>query len=372
MDVLEREQTGELSNPIAFKFFTRELRAIHIKAADSASGNDEYYLEAPASSNVTDRMGDVINLQAQKQMEKACKRLTIFLNHSYDVPEDIFGTCEGSELKAAHDKKQGDCFDLIVRTRITNPAENTRAMKTWRHVQDGARLGYSIGGQVLEFKYIDEDDDSWFAPIEIMSIDLYEISVVGIPANQRAIIDDVAKGIRKAMNPNDKAAEKAAELKKIEDAKAAQLARGVNFGAGADPSDAEIEAAAAKKAEDEKAAADKAAGDKGLVIKVSADTSEAKTELEKLSVQLKELKATADVLTADVAAKKLEAEGLDKKIAELKDTPLGRRTRAYGANGISGGSTVDPEIRRRPQHEIEAELSMAMSGQTSDPRIRNA
>ncbi len=57
-----------------FKIFTKALKAYTIVVKD-AEGNEqtEHYLEAPASSTVVDRMGDVMAMSAQKKMEAAVK-----------------------------------------------------------------------------------------------------------------------------------------------------------------------------------------------------------------------------------------------------------------------------------------------------------
>ena len=177
-----------------FIFQSGPLKAIKIKEAD---GSDGYYLEAPASSTVVDRTGDAFTLACEKKMEAAAKQMTIWLNHEYKVPEDIFGTCEKSELVAAVDDKQGACFDLIIRVKCH--VENPRVMATWVAVDKGVRLGFSVGGYVPDEGYQYAQTPGGDYIFTITDIDLYEISVVGIPANQRAIIEDVAKGLRKSV-----------------------------------------------------------------------------------------------------------------------------------------------------------------------------
>jgi hypothetical protein len=185
--------------PHDFKFFTDKkfpLKA-YTKVVKNAKGEDEteYYLEAPASSTVIDRMDDVISIKAQKKMEAAVKEMTIWLNHSYEVPEDIFGTCEKSEVVPATDIKQGECFDLIIRVKCY--VANQRVMDTWQAVAAGVKLGFSVGGYIPDGGYeFKETPDGGYVFI-INDFELFEVSVVGIPANQRAIIDDVVKGFRK-------------------------------------------------------------------------------------------------------------------------------------------------------------------------------
>ena len=178
--------------PIKTKFITDKIKAFETK---SASGEPEYHLKGIASSTVVDRQGDRIDSTAQVQMEAQSKGLTMFLNHSYNVPEDIFGTCGDSYLERSIDASQGECVDLIIDVKVNT--ENERAMKTWRAVNKGTSLGFSIGAEIVDYGF--EGDT-----LVISGVNLYEISCVGIPANQRAMISDVmAKSIRKSLTSED-------------------------------------------------------------------------------------------------------------------------------------------------------------------------
>jgi HK97 family phage prohead protease len=180
------------ASPGSFKIFTRELV---LKREKDASGGDQLYIEGCASSTVIDRMGDRISLSAQEKMLQQAKNLTLWLNHSYDVPEDVFGTCEESYLKTATDPQQGECTELWIRARVDQG--NPRAVKAYEHITSGTQLGFSIGASILDWTFQDTPDGSWVFVIE--DVDLWEVSVVGIPANQRAYIESAAKALRKAV-----------------------------------------------------------------------------------------------------------------------------------------------------------------------------
>ncbi|MBC5805635.1 MAG: HK97 family phage prohead protease [Candidatus Eremiobacter antarcticus] len=261
MKPLLRNEQGQridrFGRAMDFETFSKAIKAVRVLAKDSTSGKDELYLEAPASSNVVDRMGDRIMLSAQKQMESAARGMTIFLNHEYDVPEDVAGSCDESYLRAAADEADG-IFDLWVKTKINQ--QNPRAVKTWELIEAGAKLGYSIGGALLEYEFVQDDEKrnaraGWMPPADITGIDLYEISIVGIPANQRAIIDDVVKGL--SLKTGLSRPETKAQLKQREIQKKL-LEQGITFApeAGDDKSIAEIAAdadAEKQKADKEKA-----------------------------------------------------------------------------------------------------------------------
>ncbi|HET9029258.1 MAG TPA: HK97 family phage prohead protease [Candidatus Aquilonibacter sp.] len=164
---------------------------VHSNAALKAvrkdvGGREVKYLEGIASSTVRDRHGDTITPNAQAMMLEKARRLTMWLNHSYDVPEDILGTCEESELRASTDADGSDILDLVIRCHVDE--ENPRALKAWKHVEGGTQLGFSIGGAITDCEIDEENDDgtSWCPPLIINGLDLYEISLVGIPANPRS------------------------------------------------------------------------------------------------------------------------------------------------------------------------------------------
>src|SRR4051812_18419760 len=78
--------------PVTFKIFTGLL-----KATRSADG--KMRLRGVASSSITDRHGDRMELSALQDMQRAAEQnLTIFLNHSYNVPEDVAGSVEKAML----------------------------------------------------------------------------------------------------------------------------------------------------------------------------------------------------------------------------------------------------------------------------------
>jgi HK97 family phage prohead protease len=166
---------------------TGVAKAITRSIPDGKGGEKEaMFVQGIASSNVRDRHGDTISSGAQAQMLESARGITMWLNHSYQIPEDVLGTCEESELKAGTDKDGNDCLDLIIRCKVDD--ENPRAVKAWKHIQNGTQLAFSIGGNITDCEIDEANDDgeSWCPPLIINGLDLLEISLVGIPANPRA------------------------------------------------------------------------------------------------------------------------------------------------------------------------------------------
>lgn len=167
-----------------FSLTTGLLRAVTRKGA---GGADDMILEAPASSTCIDLMGDRMSLGCLQSMQIQARGMTTWLNHSYDIPEDVCGTIERAWIEEATDPAQGQVHDLWIRTVVDPDAE--RAVKAWQHIKNGRKFGFSIGGFIKDWAFEDNDGDYCFV---INDLELFEVSVVGIPANQRAQIDGVA------------------------------------------------------------------------------------------------------------------------------------------------------------------------------------
>ena len=172
----ERPKIIDKSDPRYFSIKTRGVRAFTTKADD---GSDRFLIEGIASSSVTDRMGDILTETCQASMLSQARGLTMWLNHSYNVPEDIAGTCVDPTLQRATDDGGAACLDLAITLEV-DPL-NPRALQAWKSVDRGTRLAFSIGGY---FKDFDFDADSF--GLIVNDIELLEISLVGIPANPRA------------------------------------------------------------------------------------------------------------------------------------------------------------------------------------------
>lgn len=157
----------------------------------TVDGSDRMVLEGVASSSVKDRMGDTISRAFMQKFERQSLGMTTFLNHDYDVPEDVFGTIEVATLRNATDSDQGECQDLFIRSSV-DPS-NPRAVKVWEMVKNGRKLGFSIGARVSDAQPLNPDD--YWGGMDLQDGELLEVSVVGIPANQRAYIQ--AKGFRR-------------------------------------------------------------------------------------------------------------------------------------------------------------------------------
>lgn len=143
------------------------------------------------SSTQRDMQGDVMSLLALNDMTKAAPNMTIWLNHNYDLPDSIFGSVAGSP-QISHQDGIAD-LHLNVDVETDNPA----AARVKKYIDNGRKLGCSIGCMVTKYEVPTEDDgENWEQnPIIIHGVYVVEYSVVGIPCNQRSWVENAIRGV---------------------------------------------------------------------------------------------------------------------------------------------------------------------------------
>lgn len=182
-----------------FQIFTG---ALSVLTKDLGDGTQKKVLRGTASSSIKDHHGDEFTPGAIAKMADSAKRsgMTIFLNHKYSVPEDVFG----STLDAAYMTRQEgmDAFadmDLEIGINEANP----RALATVDALENGTRLGISVGCIVKEWHPRDAKDRFGMDGMIIDDAELLEASIVGIPANPRSWVQGAVKALRKSLAATD-------------------------------------------------------------------------------------------------------------------------------------------------------------------------
>jgi Caudovirus prohead serine protease len=167
---------------------------IHTSAMeiDPAQGN---IVRMIGSSTEQDLHGDTMAISALSDMAQVEAGLTIWLNHSYDLPDDLFG----SLLESPKLELQNGIADIHIVSDVE--MDNPAALQTLKLVKNGRKLGCSIGCMILEAEVDTENDDghSWWPPLIITHVLVLEWSVVGIPANQRCWAEMGTKGLFERM-----------------------------------------------------------------------------------------------------------------------------------------------------------------------------
>jgi starvation-inducible DNA-binding protein len=190
---------------VDFKVYTNALKAFE-------APNGDLIVSGTTSSTIRDLHGDEMTLNALHSMaDTARQNMTIFLNHNYNVPEDLFGSVTDARVVKRFDAENGaEVYDLDIDVLVCKEDENPEAMRAYKAIKRGVKLGLSIGARVdrvSKRKDSKTGEDSYV----IDSVKLMEASVVGIPANQRSYLQNAIKSL--------KAAEKSGEL--VVDEKAA-------------------------------------------------------------------------------------------------------------------------------------------------------
>ncbi len=169
-----------------FKVFTGPMMAY----TASVQGVERKFIKTTASSTVTDRKGHEFDVKALQKMGQVAQGMTIFLNHEYQVPEDLFGSV--SDATAKHngfDSDQNAIWDLDLDVMVNE--SNPRAVQAWEAYQGGVRMGVSVGVIVKEWEKSKKNADI----MKILDVDFLEASIVGIPANPRTWVAGAVKSI---------------------------------------------------------------------------------------------------------------------------------------------------------------------------------
>jgi HK97 family phage prohead protease len=122
--------------------------------------------------------------------------MTIWLNHNYNVPEDLFGSVTDARIVKRVDEASGEqVYDLDIDIKVCPEDENPEALRTYKAIKRGVRLGLSIGARVDQASK-KKDKATGLETYVIERISLLESSVVGIPANQRSYLQSALKSLR--------------------------------------------------------------------------------------------------------------------------------------------------------------------------------
>ena len=160
-----------------FQFFTKDLEVKSTK-------DDKRIVIGYATTNDVDREYEVITAEA---IEMAAQDLinspTVFYEHRHsDFPV-------GKVIDAR--VKNGK---MMVEVEISKTAE-----RVWTLLQEGILRSFSIGGRFLETKQV-MDKELGRELTNITKMELFEVSIVGLPANPAALITSVSKAISKSLD----------------------------------------------------------------------------------------------------------------------------------------------------------------------------
>lgn len=188
-----------MSQP-TFRIFTGAMTTF-VKSVD---GVERKFIRATASSSVKDLHGDEIVAAAIQKMARSAKgsEMTIFLNHEYNVPEDVFGTTtDANAIQRGFDSEGSPIWDLDIEASLNEA--NPRAVQTYSALDQGVKLGVSIGAMIEDWEPVDKKAGP-FGGLRIKDLNLLEASIVGIPANPRSWVQGAAKAVKSYVADEDR------------------------------------------------------------------------------------------------------------------------------------------------------------------------
>jgi hypothetical protein len=166
--------------PGEFRFVTNGLQIDMQPAGEDGKGRRRF--KAVASSTAEDLRKDEMQMSALEDMVAAFKRgLNVFMDHEHTA-QNIFGRTDTAEIKdSGHtDPRNGArIWDLHVAGLVNEP--NKKAMELADSIDGGyVSFGTSIGA------FITKADRKKDGGRVIEHVDCKELSIVGLPMNQRA------------------------------------------------------------------------------------------------------------------------------------------------------------------------------------------
>ncbi|MFX0084292.1 MAG: HK97 family phage prohead protease [Candidatus Hodarchaeota archaeon] len=157
---------------LLFKFYAPVTKV----GVETVKGSEKFFMEGYAATSDLDRQGEVIALSALQQGAK-----DLLINHTvfYEHKSDEHPI--GKIVKTDVVEGDGDESDkLYVKVYISETADKIRTL-----IKEGILDKFSIGGKVLRAE-TEFDENSQMEVLKIYSMELYEVSVVGLPANVKA------------------------------------------------------------------------------------------------------------------------------------------------------------------------------------------
>lgn len=166
--------------PGEFRFVTNGLQIEMQPSGEDAKGRRRF--KAIASSTAKDMRGDEMQMSAMEDMVASFRRgLNVFMDHNHTA-ENVFGRTDSAYIQDSgqRDPRNGAViWDLHVGGTVNEP--NKKAMELADSIDGGyVSFGTSIGA------FVTQADKKKDGGRSIAHVDCKELSIVGIPMQQRA------------------------------------------------------------------------------------------------------------------------------------------------------------------------------------------
>lgn len=157
---------------------------LNIKGFTKDESNKKRVLKGYAATTGKDRGDDDITIEALKKCKDDLLKAgsnTVFFNHNRNQP---IGKVIATEI---------DAKGLIVHIEISKAKD---CDDHWTKIQEKVLKSLSIGGRYKKVEVV-RDDKGHVESFKILEMELYEVSVVGIPMNAKAsILEAIEKGFK--------------------------------------------------------------------------------------------------------------------------------------------------------------------------------
>ena len=183
------------------KVFNKQFRFKVDVVKSEGDIDGDFYVEGYASTSDLDRQGDIILQEALQAAAKDLEEInnTVFYGHKYDL-ENAVGRLVNVTV---------DSVGLRTKIYVSKWAKELRTK-----LKEGIINKYSIGGRVLQDRQIPKNEalaqgiineDVPFDQINLIeSIELFEVSFVGVPANPNAqVVGTFAKALKGAYTKDE-------------------------------------------------------------------------------------------------------------------------------------------------------------------------
>ena len=357
-----------LNKPLEFWVHTPELQ--------KSDKGGRRLIRGYASVSTLDRQNEVIALSALEDAKNhLLENFTVFYEHKHsEFPI-------GKVVDAKIDDK-----GLLVEVELSTTAD-----KIWTLIQEGILHCFSIGGRVLEAKEV-KNEDTGKAHTEITKIELFEVSIVGLPANAEAQFELVSKSFNTAIAEEIRKREEenkvTEESKKVEESLVEKdLTTGKLSGKDEKPKEEKVEDPKEEPKEEnkEEATAEVVEPKKEEVEEKPAEETPKAEEPKLEDVQKPEESEKSTEISDDKVVKSeeetiekeeetKEAENVEKAdwttafINDLPDSAFAAIEPAY-----RNGDTEDKRARHLPHHDAAGDLGGDKSNANLDlPHYRNA
>lgn len=149
--------------------------------------DDLWVVEGIASTDEIDREADIITKEAvEKGMDEYMSNAIVLWMHDHDDP--VGKVVSWSYIKAG----------LLIRVEIT---KTEKMVDRWKLIKDGVVKAFSISGTVMKSVEVKGEEDQLIR--KATEIDIWEISIVSVPANKTCLFNVISKAAKEPVNKEE-------------------------------------------------------------------------------------------------------------------------------------------------------------------------